>query len=160
MKILYSAPKDHSLHTTVLNLTSTTFRIRNSVQRMIVKMIAKNDSKSQYSLQTAWKQMGKPSWKARISHFSIFTWSVPLTHSFPQSRSTDASRINKKTIKGHTCREAGAAPRALFLPPPYLHTSTIISAYQLLQVQGNDASVAWISPEEKLKKSELQGSYG
>ena len=53
-----------------------------------------------------------------------------------------------------TCAEKwDAAPSAsLFLPSPYLNTATIISAYQL-QVQGNDASIAWISPEEKKKKS-------
>jgi hypothetical protein len=46
----------------------------------------------------------------------VFSHGLSLTHSFPQSRSTDASRINKKTIKGHTCREAGGSPQSFFVP--------------------------------------------
>ena len=59
----------------------------------------------------------------------------------------------RKPSKAARAEKQEAAPSAsLLLPPPYLYTSTIISAYQLLQVQGNDASVAWISPERKKKK--------
>lgn len=78
----------------------------------------------------------------------VFSHGTFLTHSSRQRRSTDATEMNNRTSKA-MCWEAGGPSASLFLPHPYLHTSTIIYAYQLLQVQENDIPVAWISPEEK-----------
>ena len=146
MKILYSLSQNHSLQTTVLNLMSTTFSIRILCKELIINL-----SIHCKPPENKWENLaGKQELVILVFSHGMFQ-----THSFPQSRSRDATGINKKTIKGRACREAGGSPQRFFVTA----TPLPVHFYHHLCLPTTSSSRKWcfsrlnFTRKEKKKKS-------